>query len=69
MAVDGPQVDRPAGAAPRTEDIQPRRSGDQRGAYGGGAQHVAASADSNGPALWGVEGHYAQRAVVLIRSL
>jgi hypothetical protein len=38
MAVDGPQIDRPACPAARTEDIQPRRPRDRCGAYGGRPQ-------------------------------
>jgi hypothetical protein len=51
MAVDGPQVDRTAGAAPRTEDIQPRSSGDQRSPNCGRPQHVAASGKASIPAI------------------
>jgi hypothetical protein len=51
VAVDRSQVDRPAGTAPWTEDIQPRRSGDQRSTNGGRPQHVTASSQSSIPAV------------------
>jgi hypothetical protein len=51
MAVDAPQVDCPAGAAARAEDIQPRRSSDQRSPNGGRPQHVAAGGQTSIPAI------------------
>jgi hypothetical protein len=51
MAVDAPQVDCPAGAAARAEDIQPRRSSDQRSPNGGRPQHVAAGGEASIPAV------------------
>jgi hypothetical protein len=51
VAVDSSQVDRPAGATPRTEDFQPRRSGDQRSPNGGRRQHVAAGGQATVPAV------------------
>jgi hypothetical protein len=39
------------GAAPWTEDIQPRRSGDQRSPNGGRPQHVAAGGEASVPAI------------------
>ena len=51
MAVDSPQIDRPAGPAARTEDVQPGRSGDQRGPDGGRPQHVAAGGQTSIPAI------------------
>jgi hypothetical protein len=41
MPVQGPKIDGPACAAPRTEYLEPRRSGEQRCADGGRPQHVA----------------------------
>jgi hypothetical protein len=51
MAVDGAQIDRPARPAAGAEDVEPRRSGDQRCPDGGRPQHVAASGQSRIPAL------------------
>jgi hypothetical protein len=45
------EIDRPARPAPRTEDIQPRRPGDQRGPDGRRPQHVAPSAQPPVPTL------------------
>jgi hypothetical protein len=41
----------PGWAAPWTEDIQPRRSGDQRSPNGGRPQHVAAGGEASVPAI------------------
>jgi hypothetical protein len=51
MTVDGPQIDRPARAAARTEDVEPRRPGDQRGPDGRRPQHVAAGGQASVPAI------------------
>jgi hypothetical protein len=47
MAVDGPQINRAARPTARTEDIQPGRSGDQRGPDRGRPQHVAAGGQAS----------------------
>jgi hypothetical protein len=41
VAVDRPQIDRPARAASRAEDVEPGRAGEQRGADRGRPRHVA----------------------------
>ena len=51
MTIHGPEIDRPAGAAARTEDVEPWRSGDERGADGGRPHHVAASGQAPIPAV------------------
>jgi hypothetical protein len=51
MAVDGAQIDRPARPATRAENVEPRRSGDQRGPYGRRPQHVAPGGQTAVPAV------------------
>jgi hypothetical protein len=51
MTVDGPEIDRAACPAPRAEDVQPWRSGDQRGPDCRPPQHVAASGQAPIPAI------------------
>jgi hypothetical protein len=51
VAVERPQIDRSACAAARAEDIQPWRSGDERGTDGGRPQHVAAGGQASVPAV------------------
>jgi hypothetical protein len=51
MSIDGPKIDRLACPAASAEDVQPRRSGDQRGPNRGRSQHVAAGCPSPVPAI------------------
>jgi hypothetical protein len=51
MAVNGAQIDRPASAAARTEDVEPRRPGDQRGPDCWRPQHVTAGGEAPIPAI------------------
>jgi hypothetical protein len=50
MAVNGPQVDRPARPAARAEDVKPRRSGDECRPDCWRPQHVAAGRQTSIPA-------------------
>jgi hypothetical protein len=51
VTVDGAQIKRPARPAARAEDIEPRRSGAQRGPDGGRPQHVATGGEALIPAV------------------
>jgi hypothetical protein len=51
VTIDRPEIDCAAGPAARTEDVEPRRSGDQRGADGGRPQHVAAGGLASVPTI------------------
>jgi hypothetical protein len=51
MTVDGSQVDGPARPAARTEDVKPRRPGDQRSPDCWRPQHVAARGQASIPAV------------------
>jgi hypothetical protein len=51
MTVERPQIDRAACPASRTEDVEPWRSGEQRGADGRRPQHVAAGGQAPIPAV------------------
>ena len=51
MAIDDPEVDRPAGAAAGTKDVEPRGAGEERRADRGRPQHVAAEGELVVPAL------------------
>jgi hypothetical protein len=51
VAIDGAQIDRWARSAARTEDVEPRRTGDQRGADRWRPQRVAAGGRTPIPAV------------------
>jgi hypothetical protein len=51
VTVHRAQIDRPARSTAGAEDVEPRRSGDQRGPNGGRPQHLAAGGQSPIPSV------------------